>query len=75
MSKIVSLIGVLPASGYVRQSQLVPHILPFSQATLWRKVRASKFPSPVKLSEKITAWRVEDVRAWMAQQVPADYRA
>lgn len=65
MSKAVSSRGVLPASGYVRQSQLVPHIVPFSAATLWRKVKSSEFPSPVKLSARITAWRVEDIRNWM----------
>ena len=65
MSKQLSTIGTLPTSGYVRQSQLVPHILPFSPATLWRKVKACEFPAPVKLSDRITAWRVEDVRTWM----------
>lgn len=56
----------LPADGYIRQSQLCPGIVPFSQATLWRKVKSGKFPKPVKLSDRITAWRVQDVRAWMA---------
>jgi predicted DNA-binding transcriptional regulator AlpA len=66
----------LPQSGYLRQSQLVgdprhpekPHLLPFSAATLWRLVRSGEFPAPVKLSERVTAWRVEDVRAWMASR-------
>jgi hypothetical protein len=40
-------------------------LLPFSDTTLWRKVRAQQFPAPVKLSSRVTAWRVEDVRAWM----------
>lgn len=65
----------LPATGYARQSQLVRNpknpigssILPFSAATLWRMVKAGKFPRPVRLSERITAWRVEEIRAWMAQ--------
>lgn len=55
----------LPATGFIRQSQLIPAIVPFSSATLWRKVKAGTFPAPVKLSEHITAWRVESVRAWM----------
>lgn len=58
--------GELPATGYVRQSQLIPVILPFSQATLWRMVKAGDFPRPVKLSKRVTAWKVEDVRRWMA---------
>jgi hypothetical protein len=66
----------LPETGYVRQSQLIgptgkhkadakPRILPFSSPTLWRMVKAGKFPAPVKLSDRVTAWRVEDIRAWM----------
>ncbi|WP_082580376.1 AlpA family transcriptional regulator [Pelomonas sp. Root1444] len=58
--------GELPATGYVRQAQLVPTLVPFSSATLWRKVKTGEFPRPVKLSERVTAWRVEDIRAWMA---------
>lgn len=55
----------LPATGFVRQAQLVPHIVPFSAATLWRMVRAGTFPQPVKLSARCTAWRCEDVRSWI----------
>lgn len=57
----------LPAVGYLRQSQLIPTILPFSGSTLWRKVNSGEFPKPVKLSTRVTAWRVEDVRNWMAK--------
>jgi predicted DNA-binding transcriptional regulator AlpA len=55
-------LGFLPESGYIRQSQLIPSIFPFSSATLWRKVKAGTFPKPVKLGPRITAWRVEDIR-------------
>lgn len=58
----------LPTTGYVRQAQLLAGGVPFSAATLWRKVRAQTFPAPVKLSAGVTAWRVEDVRAWMDNQ-------
>ena len=54
----------LPKTGFIRQKQLLT-ILPFSSATLWRAVKAGTFVAPVKLSERCTAWRVEDVRAWM----------
>lgn len=55
----------LQGIAYVRQAQLIPAILPFSAATLWRKVKNGSFPQPVKLSDRITAWRVADVRQWM----------
>jgi prophage regulatory protein len=54
--------GALSETGYIRQSQLIPAIFPFSSATLWRKVKAGTFPPPVKLGPRITAWRVEDIR-------------
>ena len=56
--------NVLSVTGYVRQSQLLQFI-PFSSATLWRKVSAGQFPRPRKLSERVTAWDVADIRAWM----------
>jgi len=65
MAKTTFPVGDLPVNGYVRQSQLIPAIVPFSSATLWRKVKAKTFPAPVKLSDRVTAWRVEDIRAWM----------
>lgn len=57
----------LPETGYVR-IPLLMLLLPFSQATLWRMVKRKAFPSPVKLSTNITAWRVEDVRAWLDEK-------
>jgi hypothetical protein len=71
MSNNVRPFGALPDTGYVRQSHLIPVIVPFSSATLWRKVKAGAFPAPVKLSERVTAWRVEDIRAWMQSRVSA----
>ncbi|TSA09629.1 MAG: AlpA family phage regulatory protein [Comamonadaceae bacterium] len=58
----------LPASGYIRQAQLIPGIVPFSSATLWRKCKAGHFPKPVKLSERVTAWNVGSVRAFLDAQ-------
>ncbi|WP_075111677.1 helix-turn-helix transcriptional regulator [Noviherbaspirillum massiliense] len=55
----------LPVTGFIRLAQLVPHIIPIGRSTLWLKVKTGEFPQPVKLSARITAWRVEDVRAWM----------
>lgn len=64
--------GQLPATGYIREKGLVgtpPRILPFSAKTLWRKVKDGTFPAPVKLSERITAWKVEAVREWLDSRV------
>ncbi|MGB2905256.1 MAG: AlpA family phage regulatory protein [Candidatus Dechloromonas phosphoritropha] len=61
-------ISINNREGFIRQAQLIPAILPFSTATLWRKVKNGTFPSPVKLSDRITAWRLEDIREWMSRQ-------
>ena len=74
-----SVFDALPNSAYIRESQLVqspkrpdrPAPLPFSAPTLWRKVKAGTFPKPVKLSERVTAWHVGTVRAWMTAQATA----
>jgi len=74
-----SFFDALPNSGFARASQLVqdpkrpeePAPLPFSAPTLWRKVKAGTFPKPVKLSERVTAWNVGLVRAWMTAQATA----
>jgi prophage regulatory protein len=55
----------LPATGFVRQGLLL-RFVPFSKSTLWRRVKAGEFPTPVKLSEGVTAWRAEDVRRWIS---------
>jgi len=48
---------------FLRQSQVLA-MVPISGATLWRWVKAKKFPAPVKLSIGVTAWRLSDVREW-----------
>lgn len=71
-----SVFDALADSAFIRESQLVqspkrpetPAPLPFSAPTLWRKVKAGTFPKPIKLSERVTAWNVGTVRAWMAAQ-------
>jgi prophage regulatory protein len=70
--------GALPETGFVREKQLVNQpakggqperagIVAVSHATLWRMVATKRFPAPIKLSEGVTAWRVEDVRQWLAK--------
>ena len=68
MSKLPSMQPVLPETGFVRQSQLVPGILGISPATFWRLIREGRFPAPVHLADRVTAWRVEEVREWIASR-------
>lgn len=44
----------------------VAHLLGSSRSWPWKRVRAGKFPTPVKLSVRCTRWRLSAVREWMA---------
>lgn len=75
-----SVFDALPDSAWLREAQLVRSPkspdsaiapLPFSAPTLWRMVKAGKFPKPTKLSARVTAWQAGQVRAWMTAQAMA----
>ena len=75
----LSVFDAMPDGAYIREAGLVssprrpgiPVPLPFSAPTLWRKVREGTFPKPVKLSDRVTAWNVGTVRAWLTAQAMA----
>lgn len=66
----------LPETGFLRLSQIVgtpadpkrkrpavPGLYPVSRSTWWAGVKSGRFPQPVKIGERCTAWRAEDIRA------------
>jgi len=57
----------LPQTGFVRQPQVLA-LVPISKSTLWRRIQARSFPQPLKLSERVTVWRAEDIRHWIERQ-------
>ncbi|KAB2309541.1 AlpA family phage regulatory protein [Betaproteobacteria bacterium SCN2] len=66
----------LPETGFLRLPQIVgdhkadppiPPIIPVGKSTWWAGVQSGRFPKPVKLGPRITAWRVEDIRALIEQ--------
>jgi len=38
-------------------------LLPVSDATFYRLLRAGKFPQPIRVSERVSMWRASDVSA------------
>jgi prophage regulatory protein len=50
-----------PETGYVRLPQVLA-VYPVSRSTWWNGVKEGKYPQPVKLSERVTAWRATDIR-------------
>lgn len=57
----------LPATAYMRLPQVL-EIIPISPATLWRWVKQRRIAAPVKLGEQVSAWKVGDIRDWLAAQ-------
>lgn len=51
----------LPEVGHVRLP-VVAALFACSPATVWRRVKSGDLPAPRKLSEKVTAWRVAELR-------------
>ncbi len=55
----------LPEAGFVRLASIIgpDGPIPISKSAWWEGVRTGRYPKPVKLGPRITAWRVEEIRA------------
>ncbi|MCC6200015.1 MAG: AlpA family phage regulatory protein [Moraxellaceae bacterium] len=62
--------SALPEIGFVRLPAILS-VFPVSRSAFWAGVKSGKYPQPVKLSERTTAWRVEEIRALIASYGPA----
>lgn len=63
----------MQANQLIRINELASHkgqrgLIPVSPATLWRWVKAGKFPEPIRLSDRVTAWEASKVNAWIQSQ-------
>ena len=56
--------SLLPETGFLRLSSILAPRgpIPVSKSTWWAGVKEGRFPKPVKLGPRTTAWRVEDIR-------------
>ena len=54
--------NLLPETGFIRLP-IVLKIYPVSKSTWWAGVKDGRFPQPIKLGPRVTAWRVEDIKA------------
>lgn len=66
----------LPETGFLRLTQIIgdtgaeppiPAIIPVGKSTWWAGVKSGRYPKPVKLGPRVTAWRVEDIRSLIAK--------
>ena len=51
----------IPETGFMRLPQVLS-IIPVGKTCWWEGVKSGRFPKPVKLSARCTAWRVEEIR-------------
>lgn len=65
----------LPETGFLRIKQIIgdptaeppiPPIIPIKKSCWWQMVKDGRAPQPVKLGPRVTAWRVEDIKALIA---------
>lgn len=62
----------LPETGFLRLPQIIgdrrtdpptPPLIPVSKSTWWQGIKTGRYPKPVKLGPRCTAWRVEHIRS------------
>lgn len=61
----------IPILGYMRLPQIIgdpkaeppiPAIIPVSKSTWYAGIKAGRYPSPIKLSARVSAWKAEEIR-------------
>lgn len=63
-----------PQTGFVRLKQILAPRgpIPVSKSTWWAGVKDGRFPKPMKLGDRVTVWRAEDIQALIANGVTND---
>jgi len=56
----------IPTTGFLRLSQVLT-IVPISKSAWWAGCKTGRFPKPVKLGPRTTAWKAEDIAALVKQ--------
>jgi prophage regulatory protein len=51
----------IPETGFLRLTQVLS-VIPIGKTSWWEGVKAGRFPKPIKLTPRCTAWRVDDIR-------------
>jgi len=58
----------------VRRFGRLPEVqkaVPLSRSRIYELIAARRFPAPVKLSERASAWDMDEIRAWLDARVAA----
>ncbi len=52
----------VPTVGFLRLPQIL-QLVPISKSAWWEGCKTGRFPKPVKLGPRTTAWKAEDIAA------------
>jgi predicted DNA-binding transcriptional regulator AlpA len=55
---------------YLRDKQ-VAEMLTIGRSSVWRMTKEGKLPAPIKLSERVTVWKLSDIEAFIASRMEA----
>lgn len=70
------LLSKLPETGFLRLKAIIgdkkaippiPPLIPVSKSTWWAGVRSRRFPAPIRLTPRVTVWRVEHIRKFIEE--------
>lgn len=53
-----------PVDSFLRLPQVL-QLIPVSRSGWWAGVKDGRYPTPVKLSARVTVWRMSDVQAYI----------
>ena len=53
--------NLLPDTALVRLSTILK-IIPISKSSWWAGVKSGRYPKSIKISQRTTAWKIEDIR-------------
>lgn len=52
--------------GFLRLPEVLK-LIPVSKSTWWAGVKSGRYPKSIKLSDRITAWRIDDIKQFMEE--------
>jgi prophage regulatory protein len=57
---------------FIRLKEVLRQV-PISRSSVWRLAKLGKFPRPVRLTDRCTAWKQEEIQAWLASKETASH--
>jgi predicted DNA-binding transcriptional regulator AlpA len=55
-------VSEIPQTGFDRLPQILS-VIPIGKSTWWAGVKSGRFPAAIKLGERTTVWKAQDIRS------------